>query len=76
MTGMELQVPDEEALVRAAVADLERQFVSLDRSRIEASVRRFVGELFHHARVKNFVGLIAERHARAELAGEHASAAR
>ena len=72
---MDLQPPDEETMVRTAVADLERQFASVDRSRIEASVRKFVSELFGHARVKNFIGLIAERHARAELAGVHGPAA-
>ena len=64
---MELQAPDEEAMVRTAVADLERQFTSVDPSRIEDSVRRLVREWFASARVKIFVGLIAERHARAEL---------
>jgi len=64
---MEPQAPDEETLVKVAVADLDEQFESIDRPRIEATVRRLVRELLARARVKNFVGIIAERRARAEL---------
>jgi hypothetical protein len=64
---MELQALDEESMVRVAVADLDDRFVSVERSRIEGTVRRLVHEWFERARVKNFVGIIAERHARAEL---------
>lgn len=64
---MELQAPDEEAMVRVAVADLDDQFAGIDRSHIEATVRRLVGVWLARARVKIFVGIIAERHAREEL---------
>jgi hypothetical protein len=64
---MELQARDEEAMIRVAVADLDDQFASIDRSRIEVTVRRLVREWFGRARVKIFVGIIAERHARTEL---------
>jgi hypothetical protein len=64
---MEPQAPDEEAMVKVAVADLRGRFKSIDRSRIEATVRRSVRELFARAQVKTFVGIIAQRRARAEL---------
>jgi hypothetical protein len=64
---MELQAPSEEAMIKVAVADLDERFVSIDRSRIERTVRRLVHEWFQHSRVKNFVGIIAQRHARSEL---------
>jgi hypothetical protein len=64
---MELQALDEEAMIRVAVADLDERFASIDTSRIEMTVRRLFGEWFARARVKTFVGIIAERHARAEL---------
>ena len=64
---MDLQTSDEEAMVRVAVADLDDRFASIDRSRIDSTVRRLVHDWFVRARVKTFVGIIAERHARAEL---------
>jgi hypothetical protein len=64
---MNLQAPNEETMVKVAVADLEEQFATVDPSRIEATVRRLVHSWFTRARVKSFVGIIAERHARAEL---------
>jgi hypothetical protein len=64
---MELQAPDEETMVKVAVDDLEDRFESIDRSKIETTVRRLVRDLFEHSRVKAFVGIFAERHARAEL---------
>ncbi len=64
---MDLQAPDEETMVRSAVADLDDRFANIDPSRIEATVRRLVHSWFSRARVKTFVGIIAERHARAEL---------
>jgi hypothetical protein len=64
---MELQAPDEESMIRVAVADLDDRFASIARSRIEGTVRRLVHEWFRRAHVKVFVGIIAERHARAEL---------
>lgn len=64
---MEPQAPDEETMVKVAVADLDDRFRSIDRPRIEAMVRRFVRDLLARARVKTFVGILAERRARAEL---------
>ena len=64
---MNLQSPTEETMVKVAVADLEDQFATVDPSRIEATVRRLVHSWFTRARVKSFVGIIAERQARAEL---------
>lgn len=54
-------------MIRVAVEDLDNRFESIERSRIEATVRRLVREWFGRSRVKQFVGIIAERHARAEL---------
>ena len=64
---MELKAPDEESMVRAAVDHLRDRFRSTDTSRVEATVRRHVHDVSARARVKPFVGIIAERHARAEL---------
>jgi len=64
---MDLQAPDEESMIRVVVAGLGNRFASIDRSRIEAVVQRLVREWSATARVKTFVGVIAERHARAEL---------
>jgi hypothetical protein len=64
---MELEGPDEETMVKVAVADLDDRFESIDRPMIEATVRRLVHEWLGRARVKTFVGIIAERNARAEL---------
>jgi hypothetical protein len=64
---MDLQPPDEETMVRVAVADLENRLEAVEPARIEATVRRNVHALFTRARVKSFVGIIAERHAQAEL---------
>jgi hypothetical protein len=64
---MELQAPNEESMIRVAIADLDSRFASIDKSQIEVTVRRLVGEWFARARVKTFVGIIAERYARAEL---------
>jgi predicted GNAT superfamily acetyltransferase len=64
---MDLQAPDEETIIRVAVADLDDRFVSIDRSTIEEVARPLVRDLFEHARVKAYVGIIAERRARDEL---------
>ena len=64
---MEPQAPDEETLVKVAVTDLDGRFESIDRSKIEATVRPLVHDLFAGARVKTYVGVIAERRAQAEL---------
>jgi len=57
-------------MIRVAVADLADladRFASIDTSRIDVIVRRLVSKWFARARVKTLVGIIAERHARAEL---------
>lgn len=64
---MDLHAPDEESIVRVAVAGLDDRFASIDHSHIESTVRRLVHAWFTSARVKIFVGIIAERHARTEL---------
>ena len=64
---MVVQTPDEEAMVRVAVADLDRRLETIERSRTEATVRRLVREWSDRSRVKTYVGIIAERHARDEL---------
>ncbi len=64
---MELQEPTEQAMVRTATDHLSARFDRLERPQIESTVSRLVSEWCERARVKTFVGLIAERHARAEL---------
>ena len=64
---MDPQAPDEETMVKVAVTDLDDRFESIARSRIEATVRPLVRDLLARARVKTFVGIIAERRAKAEL---------
>jgi hypothetical protein len=64
---MELPEPDEDAMVRVAVSHLADRFPGTARSRIEAIVRRCVSTWNRRARLKSFVGVIAERHARREL---------
>ena len=66
MTATHGSVSDREAMVRAAVANLVDRF-AVDAREIETTVRRFVTEWFAQARVKTFVGIIAERHALMEL---------
>jgi len=58
--------PDTDAIVRAAVSDLAPR-VDADRDRVEQAVRKHVDELFEHARVKTFVGVLAQRRALVEL---------
>ena len=67
--SVDTRAPDEDAMVRAAVADIERRLRS-DSPRIERTVRRLVRELSDRSRVKTFVGVIAERHALEELRSE------
>jgi hypothetical protein len=67
MTTQKPGSTNEEALVRAAVANLARRFASIDVSRIEDVVRGFVDELFAGSQVKTFVGVLAERRARVVL---------
>ena len=64
---MDLQAPEEERMVRVAVAELDDRFSSVDHSRIESTVRRLVHDWLEGSRVKAFVGIIAERHARSEI---------
>ena len=64
---MDLPAPDEETMIKVAVADLDDRLPSIDKSRIEESVRHRVQDLSARARVKTFVGIIAERQARADL---------
>jgi len=64
--------PDTEAMVRTAVADLERRLDS-DSARVEAAVRKHVDELFEGSRIKTFVGILAERRALNELRSERAA---
>jgi hypothetical protein len=64
---VELQPPNEEGMVRTAVVSLAERFDAIDSDRIEETVRRSVDELYGQARVKSFVGIIAERRAREEL---------
>jgi hypothetical protein len=64
---MELKAPDEESMVRVAVAHLGDRFGLVERSRIEDTVRRVVHEWYARSRVKTFVGIFAERHAGAAL---------
>jgi hypothetical protein len=64
---MDMKAPDEETMVKVAVADLDDRFELIDRSKIETTVRRLVHELFERSRIKSFVGIFAERRARAEL---------
>jgi hypothetical protein len=72
---VETPPPDENAMVRVAVADLEHQFDDVDAARIEQTVRKHLDKRFAHARVKTYVGIFAERDARAELRRAHAHGA-
>ncbi len=65
-TSTPVGVPDEQAMVRAAIANLVDRF-AIDPNEVESTVQRLVREWFERARVKTFVGIIAERHARTEL---------
>ena len=64
---MELSPSDPTTAIRVAVANLDARFPSLESSQIESIVRRRVEELFAQSRVKNFVGILAERDARNQL---------
>ena len=64
---MELQAPDEESIVSVAVTNLQGRFGSIQRLTIELVVRRVVREVLATAKVTSFIGIIAERAARAEL---------
>ena len=64
---------DEEAMVRVAVAAVDRKCESGDQQQVEDAVRRHVRELYEHARIKTYVGIIAGRHALEELRAERAA---
>jgi hypothetical protein len=59
--------PDEQTMVRAAVAELDAKLPSVQRSRIEPTVRRIVRWWLTRARIRTFAGIIAARQAREEL---------
>ena len=69
----DLAPPDEETMVRVAVADLDGRFPEVARARIETVVRRLVHRWHTRARIKTFVGIISWREARAELEDEVAA---
>jgi hypothetical protein len=69
----EQPVSDAEAMVRTVVADLERRFTGCDREHVERTVRKHVDTLFEHARIKMFVGILAERRALEDLRSERAA---
>ena len=64
---MESSDPDESSIVRVAVAHLDASFPSLDATRIESVVRPRVRDRLARSRIKSFIGILAERDARAEL---------
>ena len=64
---------DEEAMVRVAVAAVDPKCASDEHEHVEEAVRRHVHELFEHARIKSYVGIIAGRHALEELRAEAAA---
>ena len=72
---MELQPVSEETMVEVAVAHLDARFPTVDRDEIDLTVRRVVRASFERARVTTFVGILAERQARAELEAELAKSA-
>jgi hypothetical protein len=65
---LDTATPDEAVMVDVAIADLHERFPSIENDQIEATVRRQVHEWRSRARVTTFVGIIAGRAARAELA--------
>jgi len=64
---------DEEAMVRVAVAAVDRKCESDDHQHVEDAVRRRVHDLFGQSRIKTFVPIIAARQALEELRGERAA---
>jgi len=67
--------PDEEKMVDVAVEELGTRFPAVDRDEIESTVRRHVEAWWTRARIKTYIGVIAGREARAELAhSEHPTA--
>jgi hypothetical protein len=70
---VELQHTDEESIVRTAAERLEAEYPAVDHALVRQRVRDLVHDLCAHARVTNFVGIIAERRARDELKRARAS---
>jgi hypothetical protein len=64
---MEPQPLDEDSIVNRATDELRDQFADLDGRHVEETVRRVVHDSYVNARVKNYVGVIAQRRARDEL---------
>jgi len=64
---MDLKAPDEESMVKVAVAHLGDKFGLIEPSRIEDTARRVVHRCYAKSRVKIYVGIFAEQHASAEL---------
>lgn len=64
---MELPSANEASMVRTAVSNLEERFATIDHDRIASTVERRVQERCANARITTFIGIIAEREARAEL---------
>jgi hypothetical protein len=62
------ETQDEEKIARVVTEHLDARFPSMAREQVEAVAHRRVHDRYVHARIKNFVGIIAERDARAELA--------
>jgi hypothetical protein len=64
---MQVQQPNEDALVRNATERVSATEPRVERDRVERRVREIVHDLCAHSRVTNFIGVIAERRAREEL---------
>jgi len=66
--AVELPAQDEDTTVRIATDRLKEDFDEVPRAQIESTVRRRLRELCARSHVRTFVGVIAERQARTELA--------
>lgn len=65
--AMDLGAQDETAMAQLAARDLQQQFTEVNADDVDALVREFVQRRFEAARIKAFVGVLAERDARAEI---------
>jgi hypothetical protein len=70
---MDLAAAEIETMVSVAVEDVRNHLPLVSRPEAEATVRRRIDWWSDHARVHNFVGILAAREARAELQHEVAS---
>ncbi len=61
-------------MVSVATGNLRRRFPTIEPARIETVVQQRVREWCARARIKHFVGIIAERDARNELTDRRLSA--